>query len=151
MLRHAEAAPAPAGSADHERALTPRGQAQARGVGAWLAAQSLRPDRVMCSSARRARATATQVLAAWTDAPPVTGCDAIYEATPGALLALLQRDGSDERVLLVGHNPGVQQLVLALCTTLPGPFNMAPATLARIVLDGPLAPGHGHLAAWRTP
>lgn len=151
VLRHAEAAAAAAGEDDRSRPLTPYGMTQARDVGTWLAGrQELCPDRVLCSSARRTRATAALVIAAWATSPPVTYLEAIYAAMPGELLALLSRHGTNDRVLLVGHNPGVQQLVTTLCPDVPPHHPMPPAALARIVLDGALEPGAGRLAMFRT-
>lgn len=150
LLRHAEALPTRHNGSDHERVLSPHGQAQARAVGHWLAALQLTPDSVLCSSAQRTRATADAVLDGLPTPPPVTYLEAIYAASAGELLALATRHGTGARVLLVGHNPGLQYLVMALCPQLPGFRGMPPATLARIALEGPAEPGHGHLLSTYT-
>lgn len=147
LLRHAEAA---SGTPDSERPLTAHGEDQARAVGMWLTAQGITPDCVLCSSARRARTTAVLALAALPSSPPVAYLDDIYGAMPGKLLALLDQHASGERVLLVGHNPGLQYLVATLCPELPPYQGLSPASLAHIVLDGPAEPGRGRLVALRT-
>jgi len=151
LLRHAEAAPAHVGEADELRALTPRGEQQARDVGQWLADQGRVPDSVMCSSARRARSTATLALATLRSPPAITWLDTILGATPGDLLALLEQHGQGECVLLIGHNPGLQYLLAILCPGLPPHQGMSPATLACIELPGPAEPGRGRLVTLRTP
>lgn len=150
LLRHAEAAPARFGEPDALRALTPHGEQQARGVGDWLTDQSQAADSVLCSSARRARSTATLALAALPSAP-TTWLDSILGATSGDLLALLEQHGHGERVLLIGHNPGLQYLLATLCPGLPPHHGMSPATLACVELDGPAEPGRGRLITLRTP
>ena len=79
---------------------------------------------------------------------------AIYRATPGELLALIENHAPDARqVLLVGHNPGMEEL-LALLTEgrSAGARGMSPATVAWIDLtDDALEPGHGRLQALWSP
>lgn len=79
---------------------------------------------------------------------------AIYEATPGELLALVERHAVDaKQVLLVGHNPGIEQL-LALLTEgrSADARGISPATVAWIELtDDVLEPGHGRLRALWSP
>jgi phosphohistidine phosphatase SixA len=111
ILRHAHAEPQAPGQRDFDRALSRVGRSEAEAVARWLEQHELRFDRVLCSPAVRARTTAQLAL----------GHDvaeslhpAIYEATPGALIDLLERDAGT-RTLLVGHNPGLEQL-LALLT-----------------------------------
>ncbi|HEX7339500.1 MAG TPA: histidine phosphatase family protein [Rhodanobacteraceae bacterium] len=146
LLRHAEALPAGHGS-DLERALNAHGQAQAQAVGRQLSALRLVPDSVLCSPARRTRETAQAVIDALPAPPSITFLDGIYDASAGELLALATQHGAGEHVLLVGHNPGLTYLAMALCPQAPGFRGMATATLARIALEGPAEPGHGRLLA----
>ncbi|MGH8183448.1 MAG: SixA phosphatase family protein [Rhodanobacteraceae bacterium] len=153
LLRHAEAMHAGPDGRDVERPLSVHGEAQARAVGAWLAAQSAEPDAVLCSPARRAQMTADVVcLALRTRSPRFL--PAIYQATPGELLALVENHAADARqVLLVGHNPGLEQLLALLTEGRSDPARgMSPATLAWIELAGDmLEPGHGRLHAIWSP
>jgi phosphohistidine phosphatase SixA len=107
LMRHAHAEP-DAGGGDFERPLSARGRLDAERVGRHLVASGLGFARVLCSPARRTRETLTLAL---------PGAEAafepsIYEALPGTLAGLLDR-GPDP-VLLVGHNPGLEQLVAFL-------------------------------------
>lgn len=153
LLRHAEAMAASADGRDIERPLSLNGGAQARAAGTWLAAEDARPGVVLCSSARRAQMTADVVCQALR-APAPKLLQEIYQATPGELLWLLEghADGA-ERVLLVGHNPGLEQL-LALLTEgrSAGARGMAPAALAWLELgDAALEPGRARLRTLWSP
>jgi phosphohistidine phosphatase len=104
--------------ADLDRPLTERGHADAGAAGAWLAARGYRPDLVVCSPARRTRQTWHGVAVALEqkDAPEVRYEPGLYGAGgPDDVLELL-RTLPDEvsTVLLVGHNPTLSQLSVAL-------------------------------------
>jgi phosphohistidine phosphatase SixA len=156
LLRHAHAEPASAGQADLDRPLSPVGLAEAEAAGRWLAGQGLQPDRVLCSPARRTRETLEAVLA-------VTGYaeqrleDAIYAATPGTLIGLLQEQNEVERLLLVGHNPGLERLVALLDSGQSSDYRgMPPAGVAVLALPElparePIEPGLGRLTAFWWP
>jgi len=153
LLRHAEAMAAGPDGRDIERPLSVHGDAQARAAGAWLAGQDALPDAVLCSPARRAQMTADAIDRAL-HMPSPQFLPAIYQATPGELLTLVENRAADAgRVLLVGHNPGLEQL-LALLTEgrSAGARGMSPATIAWIELaDDILEPGHGRLRAIWSP
>jgi phosphohistidine phosphatase SixA len=153
LLRHAEAMNTGPDGRDMERPLSVHGQAQAREVGTWLAEQDADPDAVLCSPARRAQMTADAVCVALRTRTP-RFLPAIYQATPGELLSLVETHAPDARqVLLVGHNPGMEQL-LALLTEgrSAGARGMSLAALAWIELaDDALEPGHGRLRALWSP
>ena len=106
---------------DYDRSLAKRGKKAAPEIGAALAAMGLRPDLVLCSGAARARATLDLVLAKLgAPVPQVVYDDDVYMATPDALLARLHRIGAGlagempHHVMLVGHNPGLEELALLL-------------------------------------
>lgn len=153
LLRHAEAMSGGPDGRDIERPLSLHGEAQARAAGVWLAEQQAAPDTVLCSSARRAQMTADAVGKALR-VPEPQFLPAIYQATPGELLLLIEAHAAEaRRVLLVGHNPGLEQL-LALLTEgrSASARGLSPATLAWIVLpDDALEPGHGRLHALWSP
>ena len=113
LLRHAHAEPASPGQADIDRPLSPHGLAEAEAAGRWLAAHGLLPDRVLCSPARRTRETLEAVLAATGYAEQRLE-ESIFEATAGTLIGLLEEQDEVERLMLVGHNPGMEQLVALL-------------------------------------
>jgi phosphohistidine phosphatase len=116
LLRHAEAVPAPAGDfsteADLARPLSPSGKEAALRCGAWLRANALCPDVILCSPALRTRQTMQGALAGLgTTATDILLQPAIYEAEPPALLACLQAAPATAMTLmLVGHNPGISKL-----------------------------------------
>ena len=115
LLRHAKAAVDEA-LEDHERPLTRRGREAARRVGESLPRALGAIDLVLCSTAVRTRETAELVLAGFT-APPVRVEDALYLA--GRALLLRRLGGLDESlgaVLVIGHNPGLHELALALAS-----------------------------------
>ncbi len=152
LLRHAQAEPvAPAGN-DIDRELSAFGQSQADAVGRWLAGHVPQPDLILCSPAMRTRATLERALQALASKkPPIRFEDAIYDATPGTLMALLQQHAEADCVLLVGHNPGLEHLVALLCQgRSPDYRGMPSAALAHIHLDGPIEPGNGRLLAFHT-
>lgn len=155
ILRHAEAEPAEPGGSDLDRPLTAHGAEQAQATGQWLLEHEALPDTILCSPATRARATATRAAACWgTDAADrIDYVDAIYEASPGQLLTQLDRlDPALGRVLLVGHNPGLERLLALLCEGRSAGFRGMPAAaLAWLRLDGALEPGNGELRAFHTP
>lgn len=153
LLRHAEAMQAGPDGRDVERPLSMHGEAQARAVGTWLAERGAEPDAVLCSSARRAQMTAEMVCRALRMRTPQF-LPAIYQATPGELLSVMENHAPDaRRVLLVGHNPGLEQL-LALLTEgrSVGARGMTPAALAWIdFADDALEPAHGRLRVLWAP
>lgn len=122
LLRHAKAEPLTSGPlasgarTDHDRPLTPRGHRDAAVAGAWLADQSLQPDLVLCSPARRTRQTWHDVAIAMAEAAGGTGARVeyargLYESTRQDVLDLLA--GTTEAVgavLVIGHNPTLSEL-----------------------------------------
>jgi len=112
VFRHAKSAWDTDAASDFERPLNPRGRKDAPRMGAWLAEQELRPDHVVCSPATRARQTAELLLAALDHDGDVSWDERIYEASRQRLLDVLADCPPDaDRVLLIGHNPGLADLV----------------------------------------
>ncbi len=115
VLRHAGSA-RPEGVEDHRRPLAPRGLRDAPAAGRALAAGTL-PDLALCSTAVRARRAGE--LAAARVGPPrrrsATMHRRLYAAGVPELLAVVHEVPPQVRtLLLVGHNPGLEELVLAL-------------------------------------
>lgn len=110
LLRHAHAEPAVSGQADLDRPLSPVGLAEAEAAGKWLKENNLLPDCVLCSPSRRTRETLEAVMTAIGYVEKRLE-DRIYEATPGTLATLVDERRDMDRVLIVGHNPGLEQLV----------------------------------------
>lgn len=107
ILRHAKAADPDDYATDIERPLTARGRRDAAAAGAWLAAQGLVPDSVLCSPAVRTRET----LAELGVAAPVGFEHRIYTGPAADTLELLRSVGvTVGTLLLVGHNPTLSDL-----------------------------------------
>jgi phosphohistidine phosphatase len=100
---------------DRERALNRRGREAARRVGKHLAGAIGPLDLVLCSSARRTRETLELVLANFAVTPRSAIEDELYAASQEELMHRLRRLSENEvNVLLIGHNPGLQELAIAL-------------------------------------
>jgi phosphohistidine phosphatase len=114
VLRHAKSA-WPDGVADHERPLAPRGRRDAPVAGRLLAEADCLPDLALCSTAVRARETWELASAQWGTPPPVRHDPRVYAADVPDLLTVVREVSSEvETLLLVGHNPGLEELVLEL-------------------------------------
>lgn len=114
LLRHAKS-DWTGDHADLLRPLAKRGRRQAPDAGRWLAANIGRIDLAVVSPATRTRHTWDLVSAELEVAPTIRIDDRVYAASGGKLLDVV-RDLSDElgNVVLVGHNPGVEELVSLL-------------------------------------
>ncbi|MFI6033703.1 SixA phosphatase family protein [Streptomyces sp. NPDC051315] len=114
VVRHAKSA-WPEGVADHERPLAARGRRDAPAAGRALAEAGCLPDLAVCSTAVRARRTWELACAQWDSPPPVRHEPRLYAADVPEVLEVV-RETPDEigTLLLVGHNPGLRELVLDL-------------------------------------
>jgi phosphohistidine phosphatase len=116
LLRHAKSAwpDVP----DHERPLARRGQRDAPVMGRWLRTAGHIPDQVLCSTARRARETWQLAQARLSAAPPVSLDEGVYQGSATQLLDLIRRTPpAVGTLLLVGHDPAIQELALTLAAT----------------------------------
>ncbi|HEX8240707.1 MAG TPA: histidine phosphatase family protein [Allosphingosinicella sp.] len=114
LLRHAKSGWDDAVSRDFDRPLNPRGRKAARTVGTEMKAQSLAFDRVLASPARRVIETLEEVEAAYGVLRPDYD-QRLYLASTATLLEIVRATpDAVERLLLVGHNPGLEELALRL-------------------------------------
>jgi len=114
LLRHAKSSRDDSVE-DRERRLSRRGRDDARAVGRTLPLALGGLDLVLCSSALRTRETAELALADVASHPEILFEDGLYLAGPAALLRRLTAlDEIAGSVLLIGHNPGLHELALAL-------------------------------------
>ena len=152
LLRHAHADAAGAGQPDLDRPLSATGREEARAAGDWLREHGLLPDRVLCSPAARTRET----LAVLGDLGVVEVREepSIYEASPGTLAALVDANRDANRLLLVGHNPGLEQLAALMHSGQTGDYRgMPPAGIAvlKLPVDAAIEPGIASLTAFWWP
>ncbi|MFE9432794.1 SixA phosphatase family protein [Streptomyces sp. NPDC006640] len=114
LLRHAKSA-YPAGVPDHERPLAPRGLRDAPAAGRALAEADWIPDLALCSTAVRARRTWELAADQWGTPPPVRVDERLYAAdVPELLEAVREVPERVRTLLLIGHNPGLEELILTL-------------------------------------
>jgi phosphohistidine phosphatase len=115
LLRHAKSSWKDPKLADYERPLNTRGQAEAPVMGKAMTKHGLDPDLVLCSTARRTRDTLALVLPELKTEPKVIYEDGLYHGTPAEMLGILHEVGAGiGQVLLVGHNPELQEFALDL-------------------------------------
>lgn len=132
LLRHADAEKLAPGASDFERRLTESGRTQARELGTQLK-QQIAIYLVLSSAARRARETTELVLAAAELSPEIRYEQAMYETSAPQLLALLSKtDDAIGTLLLVGHNPVMEDLAQALTKRA---VHMSTCTLATITFE----------------
>lgn len=112
LLRHAKAAVDSDTGQDFDRPLAPRGREDAPVVGKALADAGAEPELVLVSAAKRTRETWELVSAAF---PGVEArfLDELYDATAETLLHLVEH-AKVARLMIVGHNPGLQELAIRL-------------------------------------
>jgi phosphohistidine phosphatase len=120
LMRHAKSDWADAGLSDHERPLNARGRRDAPEMARWMVENSGIPDLVLASTARRVSETLERMVKQWKTEPPVLRSDSLYLATPQTILEHIRCEAVDpdgkrpKRLLVVGHNPGMEQLVSSL-------------------------------------
>lgn len=153
LLRHAHAEAAAPDQADIDRPLSLQGQAEAEAAGRWLRDHNYIPDRIVCSTARRARETIELAMAALGYVEQRQD-ERIYDATPGRLMQVADDHRDIGRVLLVGHNPGFEQFVALLSSGQSGDFRGMPAggiAVLSLPADAALEPAVAQLAAFWWP
>ena len=153
LLRHAHAESAAPGQDDFDRPLSRDGLAEAEAAGAWLLKHSWTPDLIICSPARRTRETLEQVLLT-TGYVEQRQDERIYGATSGTLMQVADEHRDQGRVLLIGHNPGLEQLMALLLSGQSDDSRGMPAAgiaVLRLPVSAVLEPGIAELAAFWWP
>jgi phosphohistidine phosphatase len=160
LLRHAKSSWSDAGLRDEDRPLTPRGERAADRIRDYLEAEGIDPELVLCSSALRARQTLGRVLPALGTELDVRIEPILYTFDADVLLDRLGSISSDvASVLLVGHNPAMQDLALRIADRGDGLHDLSQkyptAGLAEIDLDegswGTLVDRPGELVRFIVP
>jgi phosphohistidine phosphatase len=115
VMRHAKSSWKNPSLDDHDRPLKKRGRRAAPRMGKLLLAENLVPDKMLCSTAVRTVETARLVAEACGYHGPIQSLRELYLAAPESYVDALQQIGeAPGRVLLIGHNPGLEQLVEGL-------------------------------------
>ncbi|MGX5695651.1 SixA phosphatase family protein [Agromyces soli] len=151
LARHAKSDWGLPGLADHDRPLNDRGFRDAPAMAHRLVDEGVQLDLVVTSTATRARTTAAEYAAAF-------GVDLVeepllYAASSGAILAIAAaQPGEAERVMLVGHNPGMSDAVAELTSEF---VDLPTCAVAECLVDvgswAELIEGSGRLVRVRTP
>lgn len=133
ILRHAKSSWKISGQADHDRPLNDRGKRDAPCIGKLLLEKGLTPDLILSSTAKRTRKTASLVAESCGYQGEISKVQDLYLAGPSNYLdALRDLDDATDRVLVVGHNPGIEDLVQEFV----GEFHHMPtAALAHLELE----------------
>jgi phosphohistidine phosphatase len=161
LLRHAKAAWAQPGMRDFDRPLDSVGRADADRLGAEMKARGYLPQRVLCSPALRARQTWEGVANhLQVEAEAVAFEERLYSSDATGYLASIRHTGGAASLLVVGHNPMVEDVALALAgdgrsngrRSVPSGF----PTCGLAVIDFPAgfseaAPGAGKLLDFLVP
>jgi phosphohistidine phosphatase len=112
VIRHAKSSWDDPSVADHDRPLSKRGRNALAGLREHIEGLELRPELVMCSSSRRTRETLAGIRAAFGRKARVKSDSSLYAASAEQLVTELRRlDDQVNTVVLIGHNPGVADLV----------------------------------------
>ena len=133
ILRHAKSGWKKLGLTDRDRPLNIRGRRDAPIIGALLSRKHLKPDFIVSSTARRALSTAEMVADNCDYGPTVQADHRLYLANPETVIDVIRsRAGDASTVLLVGHNPGLPELI----TLMTGAIETFPtAALAQVQLS----------------
>jgi phosphohistidine phosphatase len=132
VLRHAKSSWSDSALDDHERPLSKRGRRDGPRMGQLVRESGLIPDLVVSSDAVRARLTAEAVVEAARYAGELLLDQRLYMASAADILALLRKmPERAETVMIVGHNPGLEELVAQLTGQRQ---DLPTAALAQIVL-----------------
>ena len=133
ILRHAKSSWNNAELSDFERPLNKRGRQAAPRLGYWIAENDIAPDVVICSTARRAQQTYQLVQNAVSWDVETIHTEELYLAPAHTYIEhLSQLADNTSTAMVIGHNPGMEELVFQLC----GEYHPMPTcALAVIAFD----------------
>jgi len=115
LVRHAKSSWDEIGVSDSERPLNQRGKNQTGLMGDYLEKQKVKPDLILCSTARRARQTLIRLMRNWSTEAEISHDDRLYMASANDFPVLLEEYGKGRKhLMLVGHNPGLHMLAYSL-------------------------------------
>lgn len=115
LMRHAESEWSRSGQNDHERSLTMQGHQDVSQMASWLEGKSFIPGLILCSSARRTKETATDLMKALGGSTMISYTKQLYLADPEAIQRTVRQDGCDfQNLMVLAHNPGLSYLASVL-------------------------------------
>ncbi|MEP3112893.1 histidine phosphatase family protein [Nisaea sp.] len=162
LLRHAKSSWNSLADRDFERPLNRRGERSAAVVGIMMKQEKIFPDLVLCSSARRTLQTRDIIRPYLPRNCPVEESSRIYEASVRDVFTVLSEFPDNvQEPLVIGHNPGLEQLTLSLCGTVGGEelsrvqekFPTGALATIELAIDAwkDIAPGKGQLRRFVVP
>jgi phosphohistidine phosphatase len=162
LLRHAKSDWSRPGTSDHQRPLNRRGRIAAPRIGTYMAEERLLPQLVLVSTALRTRETWQLVSQNLRARVRASFDERLYESTPATILSVIRETPAPiTTLMIVGHNPGLHAVALALTGSGDRGARSQLAekfpTCALAVLDfaadrwTTLAPGGGRLERFVTP
>lgn len=160
LLRHAKSDWHAEAQSDHARPLNHRGRMDAPKVGRWLSEKGYEPHRIVCSTANRTRET-LQLAYNETDwgKVDIDFDEALYLASESTIVDIITDNlNAYERLMIVGHNPGMDSVLLRYCpdvTVMPnirlGNKLMTTAAIAVIQFSGGVGFADAALLAFQRP
>ncbi len=162
LFRHAKSSWDQPDLTDHDRPLNDRGINAASLMGTEMAKRALAPELVVCSTSRRTRQTLDLWLAASKIKPDIIFAENLYHASPSVMLDIVKKTtGTYRGLMLLGHNPGMEQFAMQLSADLSSKSAKAMMekfpTAALAVFDLPnknwadTEPGTGELISYLMP
>lgn len=162
LLRHAKSSWSAPAHSDFERPLNRRGERSAAVIGIMMKQEKIAPDLILCSSARRTLQTRDIIYPYMPRNCPVEETSRIYEASVRDIFAVLSElPDNVQKPLLIGHNPGLEQLTMSLCGAAGGEelarvqekFPTGALATIELTIDtwSDIAPGKGRLRHFVAP
>ena len=133
LLRHAKSSWKDASCPDHDRLLNKRGRRDAPRMARWMLEAGHRPEWILCSTAERTVATAEALEIEFSQSIPLEFDRRLYLASAASLIQTIAQQAPEvEKVLAIGHNPGLERLSEWLTGA---PVRIPTATLVSIELS----------------
>lgn len=133
VLRHAQSSPGAHGVRDHDRQLSDEGRKQAERIGRYLSESTRVPEVILCSDSTRTTETCALTCDSGGIHPKIEFIEQLYLASHSCMIRTASQHAmSAESVMLIGHNPGCEDVLHELGL---GTHEMPPCTLARIGLE----------------
>ena len=113
LLRHAKSDWSDTTQRDFDRPLNGKGERAAALMGSWARREALKFDAIVASSAARVRDTFAKFMESYGDGPAPIWDKRIYLASAATIADVIaQADEAAETLLVVGHNPGLEEFIL---------------------------------------
>ena len=131
IMRHGKSSWKDSDLPDKERPLKKRGRKDSTHMGELLDDKKFKPDMILCSTAVRASQTAEIVVDKLDFEGKIEYLDALYMAEPETIIKTLQSFPDVERMMIIGHNPGLETLLQILTDKIS---SLPTAAVARVKL-----------------